>query len=56
MRIIYALANTANKQAFTKLMAIARSDASVERKKSAIAALGRSKDPEVLLFLEELIK
>lgn len=56
MRIINAMANTASKQAFTKLMAIARSDASVERKKSAIAALGRTKDPEVLLFLEELIK
>jgi HEAT repeat protein len=55
-RIIYAMANTASKQAVNKLMAIARSDASVERKKAAISALGRSKDPEVLLFLEELIK
>jgi HEAT repeat protein len=56
MRIIYAMVNTGSKQAVNKLMAIARSDASVERKKSAIAALGRSRDPEVLLFLEELIK
>lgn len=56
MRIIYALASTASKQAFTKLMAIVRSDASIERKKSALAALGRTRDPEVLLFLEELIK
>ncbi|MEW6211908.1 MAG: HEAT repeat domain-containing protein [Acidobacteriota bacterium] len=55
-RIIYAMANTASKQALNKLMAIARSDASVERKKAAISALGRTRDPEVLLFLEELIK
>ncbi len=56
LRIIYAMANTASKQALTKLMAIARSDASVERKKASISALGRTRDPEVLLFLEEMIK
>lgn len=54
--IIYALGSTGQKQATKKLIDIARSEPSITLKKRAISALSRSKDPEVLTFLEELIK
>jgi HEAT repeat protein len=54
--IISALGSTGQKPATKKLMDIARSESSMTLKKRAVSALSRSKDPEVLSFLEELIK
>jgi len=39
-----------------KLMAIARSEQSVDLRKMAVRKLGESKDPEALKFLEDLLK
>lgn len=54
--IVSALGRTGRKEATRKLMDIARSESSIVIKKRAIAALSQSNDPEVLTFLEELIK
>lgn len=54
--IVAALGRSGQKQATKKLMEIARSESSLVIKKRAIAALSMSKDPEVLSFLEELVK
>ncbi len=44
------------KSAVRKLMAIARSDESVEMRKMAVRYLGQSRDPEAMKFLEDLLK
>ena len=45
-----------SKRALQKLMEVVRSNAPVERRKRAISALSRSKDPDVLRFLEEMLR
>jgi HEAT repeat protein len=45
-----------SRRALQKLMEIVRSNAPVERRKKAITWLSRSKDPEVLRFLEDMLK
>ena len=44
------------KRALRKLMEIAKSDASVDVRRSAVHWLGQSKDPEALKFIEEILK
>ncbi len=56
LMIVSAMARADNKATLTKLMAIAKNDSSLEVKKRAILALGQSKDPEVVRFLEDLLK
>lgn len=45
-----------NKRALQKLMEVVRSNAPVERRKKAISALSHSKDPDVLKFLEDMLR
>lgn len=54
--IVRALANSKQNQATRKLMDIARSDRSDKLKLEAIYALRNSRDPEVIKFLEDLIR
>lgn len=54
--IIQSLSNLKQNQASKKLLEIARNEKSDKLKLEAIYALRTSKDPEVLRFLEELIK
>lgn len=54
--IINALSGVKQNQATRKLMDIAKSDKSDKLKLAAIYALGNSRDPEILKFLEDLIK
>jgi|GEM_PF-3126259 len=54
--IIQSLSNLKQNQASKKLLEIAKNEKSDKLKLEAIYALGTSKDPEVLKFLEELIK
>ncbi|HEX8264484.1 MAG TPA: HEAT repeat domain-containing protein [Pyrinomonadaceae bacterium] len=54
--IIEALANMKQNQASRKLLEIAKNDKSDKLRIEAIHALRNSKDPEVLKFLEDLIK
>ncbi|MDQ4120397.1 MAG: HEAT repeat domain-containing protein [Acidobacteriota bacterium] len=54
--IIQSLSNLKHNQASRKLLEIARNEKSDKLKVEAIYALRTSKDPEVLKFLEELIK
>ena len=54
--ILQALSNLKQNQASKKLLEIARNEKSDKLKLEAIHALRTSKDPEVLRFLEELIK
>lgn len=44
------------KRALRKLMEVAKSDASVDVRRSAVHWLGQSKDPEALKFIEEILK
>jgi HEAT repeat protein len=56
-RILETFANSKDKRAQAKLMEAARNTSTpVELRKKAVVALGRSKDPEVLKFLEDLLK
>jgi HEAT repeat protein len=54
--IIQALSNMKQNQASKKLLEIARNEKSDKLKLEAIHALKTGKDPEVLRFLEELIR
>ncbi len=54
--LIFALAETNDKRALRKLIAIARGDASVELRKKAVFWLGQSHDPEAAKFLEDILK
>jgi HEAT repeat protein len=55
--IIEILARSQDKRAQSKLMDVARSTGTpIELRKTAIRSLGRSKDPEVLKFLEDLLR
>jgi HEAT repeat protein len=54
--LLDALGESEHKTALRKLMQIARSDASVELRRQAIQQIGRSKDPEALRFLEDILK
>ena len=54
--ILQALSNLKQNQASKKLLEIAKNEKSDKLKLEAIHALRTSKDPEVLRFLEELIK
>lgn len=54
--ILHSLADSQQKVALRKLMDVARRDPSVEMRKMAIHAIGESRDPEALKFLEEIIK
>ncbi|HET9477991.1 MAG TPA: HEAT repeat domain-containing protein, partial [Pyrinomonadaceae bacterium] len=54
--LIRGLSMSKHQVAIRKLMTIARSDPSVELRKTAIRYLGQSKDPEALKFLEDLLK
>lgn len=56
MSIIQTLARVNQNQASRKLLDIAKTEKSDKLKIEAINALGRSKDPEALKYLEELIK
>jgi HEAT repeat protein len=56
MALIRAFGDSKQKVAIHKLMAIARSDSSVELRKVAVRYLGQSKDPEALKYLEDLLK
>lgn len=56
-QIINALGyHYSNKEAMSKIMEIAKGDPLPEMRKMAISRLGRSKDPEALRLLEELLK
>jgi HEAT repeat protein len=50
------LEESSDKQALHKLMAIAKSDPSIELRKKAITWIGQSKDPEATQFLVDLLK
>jgi HEAT repeat protein len=54
--ILEAIGQYQNRRASQKLMEIVRSNAPVERRKKAIQNLSRSKDPEVLRFLEDILR
>ena len=54
--IIRSFAGSKQNQAAVKLMSIARTDKSDKLRLEAIRSLSASKDPEVLKFLEDLIK
>ena len=54
--LIRGFGDSNNKSAVRKLMAIARSDQSVDLRKMAVRQLGESKDPEALKFLEDLLR
>lgn len=54
--ILNGIGQYQNRRAYQKLMEVARSNAPVERRKRAIMFLSRSKDPEVLKFLEGILK
>jgi HEAT repeat protein len=56
MMLLRAFAESQQKSAVRKLMAIARNDPSVERRKLAVRFLGQSRDPEAMKFLEDLLK
>jgi HEAT repeat protein len=55
-RIITMFCRSTNKAALRKLMDVAKSDASINLRKSAVTCLGRSKDPEAQKFIEDLLK
>jgi HEAT repeat protein len=56
-QIIDVLARSQDKRAQAKLMEVAKNTSTpVETRKRAVMALSRSKDPEVLRFLEDLLK
>lgn len=54
--ILDAVGHYQNRRAALKLMEVVRSNAPVERRKRAITWLSRSKDPEVLKFLEDMLR
>jgi hypothetical protein len=55
--MVEQLARSNDKRAQVKLMEVARNTNSpVEIRKTAVMALSRSKDPEVLKFLEDILK
>ncbi|HYE73790.1 MAG TPA: HEAT repeat domain-containing protein, partial [Blastocatellia bacterium] len=54
--LLHALSESHSKEALNKLMQIARTDPSLKNRKTAVFRLGQSRDPEVLKFLEELLK
>lgn len=54
--ILDAIGHYQNRRAYQKLMQIIRSGEPLERRKKAINMLSRSKDPEVLKFLEDMLK
>jgi HEAT repeat protein len=54
--IIDNISHYQSKRATQKLMEIVRSNAPIERRKKAISALSRSKDPDILRFLEDILK
>jgi HEAT repeat protein len=55
--LLGAIGRYQNQRAYQKLMQIVRNTAeSLERRKSAISHLSRSKDPVVMKFLEDLLK
>jgi HEAT repeat protein len=55
--LLQAIGQYQNKRAYHKLMDVVRNTAEpIERRKTAIQMLSRSKDPEVLAFLEGLLK
>jgi HEAT repeat protein len=55
--IVEQLASSNDKRAQAKLMEVARNTNSpVEIRKTAVMALSRSKDPEILKFLEDILK
>jgi hypothetical protein len=54
--LIRAFGESDYKSALRKLMAIARSDQSVDLRKMAVRQLGESNDPEALKFLEDLLR
>lgn len=55
--LLEAISRYDDKSALQKLMQIARNSAEpLERRKRAVNALSRSKDPEVLRFLEDMLK
>ena len=56
MMLLRAFGESPQKNAVRKLMAIARNDPSVERRKLAVRYLGQSRDPEAMKFLEDLLK
>ena len=56
MMLLRAFAESPQKNAVRKLMAIARNDPSVERRKLVVRYLGQSRDPEAMKFLEDLLK
>lgn len=54
--IVETIGHYQSRRATQKLMDIVRSNAPVERRKKALSMLSKSKDPEVLRFLEDLLK
>lgn len=54
--ILDAVGRYQNRRAYQKLMQVVRSNDPIERRKKAISMLSRSKDPEVLKFLEDMLK
>jgi HEAT repeat protein len=54
--LMRAFGESQQKSAVRKLVAIARNDSSVERRKLAVRYLGQSRDPEAMKFLEDLLK
>ena len=55
-RILSALGNSDSKAALKKLMDVARSDPSLKLRKRALSAISESDDPEVVRFLEGIIR
>ena len=54
--ILDAIGHYQNQRAYQKLMQVVKSNESLERRKKAMNMLGRSKDPVVLKFLEDMLK
>jgi HEAT repeat protein len=55
-QVLFVLSQRNEAAALDKLMDVAKTDASTDRRKQAIFWLGQKKDPRVLAFLRELLK
>ncbi|MCI0485160.1 MAG: HEAT repeat domain-containing protein [Blastocatellia bacterium] len=55
-KVISSLGQLNKKCALTKLIDIAKNDASVELRRQAVFWIGQSKDPEAIKFLEDILK
>jgi hypothetical protein len=54
--ILEALAESEQKPALQKLSQVALRDSSLRLRKRALALMGESDDPDVIKFLEEMLK